>query len=71
MPLDQAAAEPAVGHHVIEAGHHLALRHDRQPDQVGQLQSLRVQPAQPPGVERRMLGRMLQQHPQPVPLVGG
>ena len=69
--LGQPAAEPVVGEDVVELGHHRGLGHHRQPGQVPGLEPAQIQPGQAAGVERGILGRIRQQHSQPLPLMGG
>ena len=71
MLINLVLAQPRVGDHGVELGHYLGLGHHRQPGQVSQLEPAGIHPAQAAGVERRMLGGMPQQRPQPVALVGG
>ena len=66
-----AEGQPPVGDHLIEAGHHLRLGHDRKPGKIGQLKPGRVNVRQPAGVERGALDRPGQHRPQPLGLVGG
>jgi hypothetical protein len=66
-----APGQPPVGNHVVEAGHHLRLRHRRQAGQVGQLEPVRVDVPEAPGVEPGASDRLGQQRSQAVGLVGG
>ena len=71
MPLHQVPGQPPVGGGRVEVLHHLRLGHHREPGQVGELEPVRVDAPQPPGVEGRARDGPGQQRPQPVPLVRG
>jgi hypothetical protein len=69
--LHQVPGQPPVGGRGVEVLHHVGLGHHRQPGQVGELEPVRVDAAEPFGVEGRARDGPGQQRPQPVPLPGG
>jgi hypothetical protein len=71
VPLHQVPGQPPVGGGGVEVLHHLGLGHHREAGQVGELEPVRVDAAEPGGVERRARDGPGQQRPQPVPLPGG
>ena len=71
MALDDGASEAVVGDDLVEAGHHVGLRHHRQVGEILDLEPVRVDAAQPPGMEGRAPGGVAEQRAQPLPLVAG
>jgi hypothetical protein len=71
VPLDQVPGQPPVGGRGVEVLHHVGLGHHRQPGQVGELEPVRVDAAEPSGVEGRSRDGAGEQRPQPVPLMCG
>ena len=71
VPLHQVPPQPPVGGRGVEVLHHVGLGHRRQPGQVRELEPVRVDTAEPSGVERRSRDGPGQQRPQPVPLARG
>ena len=51
--VDRGERHASVGHHLVEARHHLGLRHHRECAQVVGLDPVEVDPTQSPRVERR------------------
>jgi len=60
------AAETAVGDNLVPAVLRIFLRHHRQRRQIGDGARRRIEVAQSPGVKRRPLGCVAQQHSQPL-----
>ena len=71
VPLHQVPGQPPVGGGGVEVLHHVGLGHHRQPGQVGELEPVRVDAAEPSGVEGRVRDGAGEQRPQPVPLMYG
>jgi hypothetical protein len=68
--FDEAAVQSPVGDDVVEAVHHLAFGHDRQPVQVAELEVAGIQSSQTATMEGGMLGRVGEQGAQPLLLMG-
>ena len=52
--LDHVTVEAAVGHQLVEVRHHVGLRHHWKAAEIGELDAVRIQAAEPGRVKRRV-----------------